>query len=160
MHYGSPTKKLADEVLLRCSILEQLHSDQEVQFESQLMGKVCRLLHINQTRITPNHPQCNELVELHRILCNILATYASDHPPYWEKHIRYAWFIIQCPFINRPYNFYLMFSQHARLLIDTMHGAGEHDEAQSPCEYQYTEETPDNSIFLSERTVGKYTLAP
>ena len=41
-----------------------------------------------------------------------------------------------------------------------MHGAGENDEAQSPCEYQYTEETPDNSIFLIERTVGSYTPAP
>ena len=91
-------------------ILEQLHSDQGEQFESQLLGKVCKLLHINQTRTNPNHPQCNELVEqFHRTLLNMLATYASDHPSDWEKHVRFLWLIIQHPFIDQPYNFFLMF---------------------------------------------------
>ena len=45
-------EKLVDEVFLRYSIPEQLHSDQGAQFESQLMGEVCKLLHINKTRTT------------------------------------------------------------------------------------------------------------
>ena len=56
-------EKLADEVFLRYSIPEQLHSDQGAQFESQLMGEVCKLLHINKTWTTPYHPQCDGLVE-------------------------------------------------------------------------------------------------
>ena len=40
-------EKMVYEVFLRCSIPEQLHSDQGAQFESQLMGEVCKLLHKN-----------------------------------------------------------------------------------------------------------------
>ena len=52
-------EKLVDEVFLRYSISEQIHSDQGAQFESQLMGEVCKLmgevcklLHINKTSFT------------------------------------------------------------------------------------------------------------
>jgi len=40
-------EKMVYEVFLRCSIPEQLHSDQGARFESQLMGEVCKLLHKN-----------------------------------------------------------------------------------------------------------------
>ena len=50
-------EKLVDEVFLRFSPPEQLHSDQGRQFESNLVNEVCKLLHINKTRTTPYHPQ-------------------------------------------------------------------------------------------------------
>ena len=43
-------EKLVDEVFLRFSPPEQLHSDQGRQFESNLVREVCKLLHINKTR--------------------------------------------------------------------------------------------------------------
>ena len=55
-------EKLVDEVFLRFSPPEQLHSDQGRQFESNLVKEVCKLLHINKTRTTPYHPQCDGLV--------------------------------------------------------------------------------------------------
>jgi len=42
---------------------EQLHSDQGSQFQSQLMGDLCRLWGVNQSRTTPYHPQGNGVVE-------------------------------------------------------------------------------------------------
>ena len=39
-------EKLVDEVFLRFSAPEQLHSDQGRQFESQLLSKVRKLMHI------------------------------------------------------------------------------------------------------------------
>ena len=131
-------EKLVDEVFFRYSIPEQLHSDQGAQFESQLIAEVCKLLHINKTRTTPYHPQCDGLVErFNRTLLNMLATCATDHPFEWEKHIRKV-----CMAYNSSVHsstghtpFYLMFGQQARLPIDTMYGTGECDEAQSPCEY-------------------------
>ena len=56
-------KKLVDEIFLRFSIPEQLHTDQGRQFESQLMTEVCKLLCIRKTKTTPYHPQCDGLVE-------------------------------------------------------------------------------------------------
>jgi len=50
--------KLVDEVFLRFSVPEQLHTDQGRQFESQLMSEVCKLLRIHKTRTTPYHLQC------------------------------------------------------------------------------------------------------
>ena len=51
-------KKLTNEMFLRFSPPEQLHCDQCLQFESRLLAKVCKLLHIHKSRtiqcITPN----------------------------------------------------------------------------------------------------------
>ena len=82
-------EKLVDEVFLRFSPPEQLHSDQGRQFESNLVREVCKLLHINKTRTTPYHPQCDGLVErFNRTLLHMLATCTEDHPGDWEQHIR------------------------------------------------------------------------
>ena len=82
-------QKLVDEIFLRFSIPEQLHSDQGAQFETQLMSEVCKLLHIHKTMTTPYHPQCDGLMErFNRTLLNMLATCASDHPFDWEQYIR------------------------------------------------------------------------
>ena len=145
-------EKLVNEVFFRYSIPEQLHSDQGAQFESQLMGEVCKLLHINKTRTTPYHPQCDGLVErFNRTLLNMLASCANDHPFDWEKHIRKV-----CMAYNSSIHsstghtpFYLMFGRQARLPVDIMYGTGEHDEAQSPCEYATT---------LKQRLTSAFTL--
>ena len=82
-------KRLVDEVFLLFSPPEQLHLDQDCLFESNLIMEVCKLLHINKTRTTPYHPQCDGLVEhFNPILLNMLATCTEDHPGDWEQHIR------------------------------------------------------------------------
>ena len=40
-------RKLVDEIFLRFSTPEQLHSDQGKQFEGQLLTEICKLLKIN-----------------------------------------------------------------------------------------------------------------
>ena len=81
--------KLVDEVFLRFSIPEQLHTDQGRQFESQLLHEVCKLLNIHKTRTTPYHPQSDGLVErLNRTLLSMLSTCTHDHPFDWEHHLR------------------------------------------------------------------------
>jgi len=42
---------------------EQIHSDQEAQFQSQLMSDLCPLWGVNQSRTTSYHPQENGVVE-------------------------------------------------------------------------------------------------
>ena len=117
--------QLVDEVFLRYSIPEQLHSDQGAQFKSQLISEVCKLLHIHKTRTTPYHPQCDGLVErFNRTLLDMLATCTGDHPFDWEQHIRKV-----CMAYNSSVHastgytpFYLMFGRQARLPLDVMYG--------------------------------------
>ena len=120
-------EKLVDEVFLRFSPPEQLHSDQGRQFESKLVMEVCKLLHINKTRTTPYHPQCDGLVErFNRTLLHMLATCTEGHPGDWEQHIRKI-----CMTHNVSVHpstgfspFYLMFGRQARLPIDLIYGTG------------------------------------
>ena len=118
-------EKLVDEVFLRFSPPEQLHSDQG-QHLNQTM-EVCKLLHINKTRTTPYHPQCDGLVEwFNRTLLHMLATCTEDHPGDWEQHIRKV-----CLAYNVSVHpstgflpFYLMFGRQAKLPIDLIYGTG------------------------------------
>ena len=82
-------EKLVDEVLMRFSTPEQMHTDQGKQLESNLMKEICKLLNIHKTRTTPYHPQCDGLVErFNRTMLNMLASCAKKNPFEWEKQIR------------------------------------------------------------------------
>ena len=73
--------KLTNEFFFRFSPAEQLHSDQERQFESQVIAEVCKLLGIHKSCTTPYHPQSDGMVErFNRTLLNMLATTAERHP--------------------------------------------------------------------------------
>ena len=79
-----------DEMFMRFSAPEQLHSDQDWQFESQLINEVCKLVHIKKTRTKPYYPQCDGMVtRFNRTLLNMLTTHCKDHPWDWEQHIQY-----------------------------------------------------------------------
>ena len=56
-------QQLLNEMFLRFSLQDRLHSDQGHQFESNIMEELCRLLQIEKTRTTPYHPQGDGLVE-------------------------------------------------------------------------------------------------
>ena len=114
-----------DEVFLRFSPPEQLHSDQGCQFESTLMAEICKILQIKKTRTTPYHPQCDGLVErFNRTLLSMLATSTENHPFDWEQQLRKV-----CMAYNTSVQsstgftpFYLMFGRQVRLPIDIIYG--------------------------------------
>ena len=132
--------KLVDEVFMRFSPPEQLHSDQGKQFESKLMAELCKLLHIKKTRTSPYHPQYDGMVErFNRTLLNMLAAHCEDHPWDWEQHVHEV-----CMAYNTSVHsstgytpFYLMFGRQARLPVDVMFGTSPSD-PQSPSEYAVT----------------------
>ena len=73
--------KLTNEFFFCFSPVEQLHSDQGWQFESQVIAEVCKLLEIHKSCTTPYHPQSDGMVEWFIItLLNMLATTAGKHP--------------------------------------------------------------------------------
>lgn len=154
-------EKLVDEVFLRFSPPEQLHSDQGRQFESKLMIEVCKLLQINKTRTTPYHPQCDGLVErFNRTLLSMLATCTDGHPFDWEQHIRKV-----CMAYNASIQsstgfspFYLMFGRQARLPIDLVYGTGKQEvEDQSIGEYAASlKERMSTAFALVRKNVSKH----
>ena len=117
---------LVNELFLRFSPPETLHSDQGRQFESALLGSICRLLGIRKTRTTPYHPQSDGLVERYnRTLLSMLATCSREHPSTWDTYL---------PKLCMAYNtsvqpttgytpFFLMFGREARLPVDIMYGS-------------------------------------
>ena len=119
-------EKLVDEVFLRFSAPEQLHSDHGRQFESQLVSEVCKLLHVHKARTTPYHPQGDGLVErFNRTMLSMLATCTKDNPLDWENHIRKVCMAyntsVQASTGYTP--FFLMFGRQARIPVDVMYGA-------------------------------------
>ena len=150
--------RLVDEVFLRYSVPEQLHSDQGRQFESELLTEVCKILSIRKTRTTPYHPQCDGLVErFNRTLLDMLATCSKDHPFNWEQQIRKV-----CMAYNTSVHpstgftpFYLMFGRQARLPVDIMFGTSK-PQSQSPNEYAATLKKQLTSAFdMAHKQMGR-----
>ena len=145
--------RLEDEVFLRFSAPEQLHSDQGRQFESQLIQEVCKLLHITKTRTTSYHPQSDGLVEqFNRTILAMLATCAKSNPLDWEKHVRKV-----CMAYNRSVQastgytpFYLMFGRQARLPADVIYGTANTAE-QSVTDYARTLRRKMENAFILAR---------
>uniref|UniRef100_A0A1A8B7T6 Integrase catalytic domain-containing protein n=1 Tax=Nothobranchius furzeri TaxID=105023 RepID=A0A1A8B7T6_NOTFU len=79
---------LVDEMFTRFGVPEELHSDQGRNFESQVLGEVCRRLGVKKTRTTPLHPQSDGLVErFNRTLATQLAILTSQHQRDWDQHL-------------------------------------------------------------------------
>ena len=56
-------QKLLEEMFLRFSLPDRLHSDQGRQFEGKLIEELCKLLQVEKTHTTPYHPLGDGLVE-------------------------------------------------------------------------------------------------
>ena len=54
---------LDERVFSYMGLPEQIHTDQGVQFQSQLMAELCTLWGVEKTHTTPYHPQSNGIVE-------------------------------------------------------------------------------------------------
>ena len=54
---------LDERVFCYLGLLEQFHTNQGPQFESQLLAELCQLWKVTKTRTTPYHPQANGMVE-------------------------------------------------------------------------------------------------
>ena len=81
-------RKLTKEMFLRVSP-EQLHSDQDRQFQSRLVKGICKLIGIVKSTTTPYLPQGDGLVEcFNRTLVDMLSTVSKDYPFSWENHLR------------------------------------------------------------------------
>ena len=136
---------LTNEMFLRFSPPEQLHSDQRKQFDSQLVKEVCRILQIRTS------PQCDGLVERYnRTLLDMLATCSKGNANNWENYVRPVCYVyntsVQSSTGYTPH--FLMFGREARLPVDLQFGTSFCDMLSSdrglqnrPYAYQLVRET-------------------
>ncbi len=109
-------RKLTNDFFYRFSPPEQLHKDQGRQFEAELVAETCEIVGIQKTRTTTYHPQLDGTVErFNRMMLDMLATTASNHPFDWKDHLRPL-----CPPGYTP--FYLMFGRQVRMPLDIVYG--------------------------------------
>ena len=80
MEAKTVAKLLVEEVIVRFGTPYVIHTDQGVQFESNLFQVVCRLLQIQKTRTTPYHPQSDGMVERNnRTILTMLSAFVNEH---------------------------------------------------------------------------------
>ena len=81
---------LVEEVIVRFGTPYVIHTDQRVQFESNLFQEVRRLLQIQKTRTTPYHPQSDGMVERNnRTILTMLSAFVNEHQRDWNEHLPY-----------------------------------------------------------------------
>jgi len=87
---GVVAQAFVEGFVCRHGILEELHTDQGRNFESQLLKEVCSLLSIRKTRTTPLRPQSDGMVErFNRTLLQQLALFTTTHQDDWDEHLPY-----------------------------------------------------------------------
>jgi transposase InsO family protein len=91
MEAKTVAKLLVEEIIVRFGTPYVIHTDQGVQFESNLFQEVCRLLQIQKTQTTPYHPQSDGMVERNnRTILMMLSAFVNEHQNDLDKHLPYV----------------------------------------------------------------------
>ena len=151
---------LVTEEFCRFGVPTFLHSDQDPEFQAELMKEICKLLNITQTRTTPCHPQSDGQVErFNRTLLNLLAKLCEDEPEQWEDHLPYVmfayWSTVHDSTGCTPNS--LIFGRETNMPIDVMFTPP--DETYRPkCQVEYVEwvrEALQRNCELARENLGQ-----
>ena len=127
-------EKIAEELVhffSRVGIPKEILTDQGSNFQSQLLGELYRLLHVEALRTSPYHPQTNGLVErFNKTLKQMLKKAAANEGKDWDKPIPYLLFAYrEVPQESTGYSpFELMYGREVRGLMDVLKETWEEDE--------------------------------
>ena len=79
---------LRDDVFTLVGPPQKLHSDQGRNFESRILGDLCRAFGVKKSRTTPYHPMGDGLVErMNRSLLSLLHAFVEKEDS-WEEHLQ------------------------------------------------------------------------
>ena len=107
---------LKDDVFTLVGPPRRLHSDQGQNFESRILGDLCKAFGIEKSHTTPYHPMGNGLVErMNRSLLTLLRAYV-DRVEDWEAHLQLLFSSIEPPSMplqdSHPMKYSLDMFQH------------------------------------------------
>ena len=84
---------LRDEIFALVGPPQKLHSDQGRNFESKILGDLCKAFGVKKSRTTPYHPMGDGLVErMNRSLLNLFRSHI-DREEDWEEHLQLLLFL-------------------------------------------------------------------
>jgi transposase InsO family protein len=85
------------EWICRYGVMEILHSDQGIQFESHLMRELCQMLGIKKTRTTAWRPKANGQAERYmRTLTAMISIYTNGEEKLWDRHLPFIMAAYRC----------------------------------------------------------------
>lgn len=116
---------LFDEYFVHYGFPKSIHSDQGRNFESKLIGELCKLAGINKSRTTPYHAMGNGMVErFNRTLLDMLGTLDKSDKINWKSFLRPLVHAYNCTRHESTgfCPFFLMFGRNPRLPIDVIMG--------------------------------------
>ena len=109
-HYGFPEKFI---------------SDQDRNFESDLIKELCKIAGVKKLHTTPYHPQGNGQCErFNSTLCNMSGTLSDEEKSDWKSYLGCMTHAYNCTkHASTTYSpYFLMFGRHPRLPIDVGFG--------------------------------------
>ena len=109
-HYGFPEKFI---------------SDQDRNFESDLIKELCKIAGVKKLHTTPYHPQGNGQCErFNSTLCNMSGTLSDEEKSDWKSYLGCMTHAYNCTkHASTTYSpYFLMFGRHPRLPIDVEFG--------------------------------------
>ncbi|XP_046564513.1 uncharacterized protein LOC124273317 [Haliotis rubra] len=158
-----PTKKMTAQTtaevffknfVVNYGLPKRIHSDQEANFQENLMKDLCNLTQIDQSRTTPYNAMGNGQCErFNRALLNMLGTLDASEKKDWKSHV--GPLMRTCNSTRHETTgyspFFLMFGRQPRLPVDLAFGLDiEPSKANSLLEY---------TISLKDRLKQAYELA-
>ena len=121
MTAATVAKAIIDEWIMKFGAPDVIHTDQGLNFNSELMQDICRTFMIEKTRTTPYHPQGNGQVEkFNRVVADTLSKYCAEKPQEWGVYLPYITFVYNTT-VHRtigatPYS--MIFGREAQYPID------------------------------------------
>ena len=80
--------------VLHFGVPDVLHTDQGINFGSDLIKQLCKLFKMDKTRTSPYHPQGNGQMEQHnRVIADVLSKYCAENLPDWDTMLPYVNFV-------------------------------------------------------------------
>ena len=132
---------LMEHFICHVGVPRVIHSDQGVQFESELFQELCRLLSVRKTRTTSYYPACDGQAERNlRSMQGMLKVLVNEDRTDWDTYLPYIGMAFRAT-VHESTGFspnFLMFGRELPQVADLMYPLPARQESRFRCRSEYT----------------------